>query len=81
MRRPWFANGLNPQEFDLIVVKSPHTEHHMYEAWADCNFNVDVAGATSANLPTLGHTICARPIYPLDAQVPFEPRAVNYQRP
>ena len=80
-RAMYFANGLNPQDFDLIVVKSPHTEHHMYEAWADCNFNVDVPGATSANLPTLGHTICARPIYPLDAQVAFEPRAVIYQRP
>lgn len=79
-RAMYYANGLNPQDFDLIVVKSPHTEHHMYEAWADCNFNVDVAGATSANLPTLGHTLCARPIYPLDAQVPFEPRAVIYQR-
>ena len=80
-RAMYFANGLNPQDFDLIVVKSPHTEHHMYEAWADCNFNVDVPGATSANLPTLGHTICARPIYPLDSQVPFQPRAVIYQRP
>ena len=38
------------RDFDLIVVKSPHTEHHMYDAWVDANFNVDVAGATSANL-------------------------------
>ncbi|MEP6970392.1 MAG: M81 family metallopeptidase [Betaproteobacteria bacterium] len=80
-RAMYFANGLNPQDFDLIVVKSPHTEHHMYEAWSDCNFNVDVPGATSANLPTLGHTICARPMYPLDVQVSFDPRAVIYQRP
>jgi len=79
-RAMYFANGLNPLDFDLIVVKSPHTEHHMYEAWADCNFNIDVPGATSANLPTLGHTICARPIYPLDPDVSFEPRAVVYRR-
>jgi len=79
-RAMYYANGLNPQDFDLIVVKSPHTEHHMYEAWADCNFNIDVPGATSANLPTLGHTICARPIYPLDPDVGFEPRAVVYCR-
>ena len=79
-RAMYFANGLDPRDFDLIVVKSPHTEHHMYEAWADCNFNVDVPGATSANLPTLGHTICARPIYPLDADVRFAPRATVYSR-
>lgn len=52
----------------------------MYEAWADCNFNIDVPGSTSNNLPTLGHTICARPIYPLDADVAFEPRSTVYQR-
>ena len=79
-RAMYFANGLDPQDFDLIVVKSPHTEHHMFEAWADCNFNVDVAGATSANLPTLGHTICARPIYPLDPDVGFDPQVALYER-
>ena len=79
-RAMYFSNGLNPKDFDLIVVKSPHTEHHMFEAWADCNFNVDVAGATSANLKTLGHTICARPIYPLDEGVEFEPKAVMFRR-
>jgi microcystin degradation protein MlrC len=79
-RAMYFACGLNPQDFDLIVVKSPHTEFHMYEAWADCNFNIDVPGATSANLPTLGHTLCARPIYPLDADVAFEPKATIYTR-
>lgn len=78
-RAMYFANGLNPIDFDLIVVKSPHTEHHMFEAWADANFNVDVPGATSANLKSLGHTICARPMYPLDADAGFEPRAVIYR--
>jgi microcystin degradation protein MlrC len=79
-RAMYYANGLNPKDFDLIVVKSPHTEHHMFEAWADCNFNVDVPGATSANLPTLGHTICARPTYPLDPQARFDPQVVLYER-
>ncbi|HQX59592.1 MAG TPA: M81 family metallopeptidase [Burkholderiaceae bacterium] len=79
-RAMYFANGLNPQDFDLIVVKSPHTEYHMFEAWADCNFNIDVPGATSANLPTLGHTICARPIYPLDPDVGFDPQVALYER-
>src|SRR5207247_7107663 len=54
-RAMYYANGLDPRDFDLIVVKSPHTEYHMYDAWVEKNFNIDVPGATSANLPTLGH--------------------------
>ena len=36
--------------------------------------NVDAPGSTSANLPSLGHTRCARPMYPMesDADVPAE---------
>ena len=79
-RAMYFANGLNPKDFDLTVVKSPHTEHHMYDAWVDANFNVDVPGATSANLPTLGHTICARPMYPMEPDTTFEPRVTIYRR-
>lgn len=79
-RAMYYANGLNPQDFDLIVVKSPHTEYHMYDAWVEKNFNIDIPGATSANLPTLGHTICARPIFPLDEGVSFTPRATLYSR-
>ena len=79
-RAMYYANGLDPQDFDLTVVKSPHTEHHMYDAWVDNNFNVDVPGATSANLPTLGHTICARPMYPMNPDTPFEPVAKLYSR-
>ena len=60
-RAMYYANGLDPTDFDLIVVKSPHTEYHMYDAWVEKNFNVDAPGATSANLKSLGHTICARP--------------------
>jgi microcystin degradation protein MlrC len=78
-RAMYYANGLDPQDFDLIVVKSPHTEHHMYDAWVDNNFNIDVAGATSANLKSLGHTLCARPVYPLDPDVRFEPVATVYR--
>ena len=78
-RAMYYANGLDPVDFDLTVVKSPHTEHHMYDAWVDNNFNIDVPGATSANLKSLGHTICARPMYPLDADATFEPVATVYR--
>jgi microcystin degradation protein MlrC len=77
-RAMYYANGLNPQDFDLIVVKSPHTEYQMYDAWVEKNFNIDIPGATSANLPTLGHTICARPMFPLDEGVTFSPQVTQY---
>jgi microcystin degradation protein MlrC len=79
-RAMYYASGCNPPDFDLIVVKSPHTERHMFEAWAEKNFNVDAPGATSADLKSLGHTICARPMYPLDEDVSFAPEAAIHRR-
>jgi microcystin degradation protein MlrC len=79
-RAMYYSNGLDPQDFDLIVVKSPHTEHHMYDGWVEKNFNIDAPGATSANLKSLGHTICARPMYPLDENVEFTPNSTVYRR-
>ena len=79
-RALYWANGLEPGDFDLIVVKCPHTEYQMFDAWAEKNFNIDAPGATSANLRSLGHTICARPIFPLDDEVRFTPNPVLYQR-
>lgn len=79
-RAMYFSNGLDPRDFDLIVVKSPHTEFHMYDAWIAKNFNVDAPGSTSANLPYLGHTICARPMYPMEPDVRFTPSAKLYSR-
>lgn len=79
-RALYYSNGLDPAEFDLIVVKSPHTEYKMYDAWVEKNFNLDIPGATSANLPTLGHTVCARPMFPLDPDVTFEPEPRLYTR-
>jgi microcystin degradation protein MlrC len=77
-RSLYYANGLEPRDFDLIVVKCPHTEYQMYDAWVEKNFNIDAPGATSADLQSLGHTICARPVYPLDEGVTFTPAPVLY---
>lgn len=74
-RSLFFAHGQDPKRFDLIVVKSPHCQPHFFDEWAEKNFNVDAPGSTSANLKTLGHTICQRPIYPLDDDLLFEPIA------
>lgn len=77
-RAMYYSSGCNPVDFDLTVVKSPHTEFHMYDAWVEKNFNIDAPGATSADLPSLDHSICARPIYPLDPDVEFHPKATIY---
>lgn len=79
-RALYYSNGLDPVDFDLIVVKSPHTEFHMYDQWVVKNFNVDAPGATSANLPTLGHRLCARPMFPLDPDTGFAPMVELYAR-
>lgn len=79
-RSLFLAHGQNPQNFDLIVVKSPHCQRQFYEAWAARLVNVDAPGSTSANLRSLGHTQCKRPIFPLDEGVVFEPRVDLFQR-
>lgn len=57
----------------MVVVKPPHYEPHMFADWCDLLLNVDAPGATSANLPSLGHTEAPRPIFPLDDDVAFAP--------
>ncbi len=79
-RSLFYAHGQDPRHFDLVVVKSPHCQPQMFHDWADLYLNVDAPGSTSANLPYLGHTACARPIFPLDAEVPFTPSARIYRR-
>lgn len=79
-RSVFFAGGRNPKDYDLVVVKSPHCERHMFVDWAARNFGVDAPGATSARLESLGHTVCARPMYPLELDTAFEARATLYHR-
>ena len=74
------GGGQEPRRFDAVVVKSPHCEPQMFAEWASALVNVDAPGATSANLPTLGHTRCARPMWPLERDTPFEPTARVYRR-
>lgn len=79
--RSWFyANGQDPKRFDVVIVKSPHCEHHMFADWCGKLINVDAPGSTSANLQSLGHTVCARPIFPLDGDVEFTPVADIFRR-
>jgi microcystin degradation protein MlrC len=75
-----YAHGQDPRHFDAVVVKSPHCQHHMFADWCVRMVNVDAPGSSSANLLSLGHTRCPRPIFPLDAHVPFTPQAKFFQR-
>lgn len=79
-RSLFYAHGQDPKHFGAVIVKSPHCQYHMFDEWAAATINVDVPGATSANLPTLGHTICARPIFPLDEVGAYTPKAKIYRR-
>lgn len=70
----FLSHGCDPACYDAVVVKSPHCEPHMYKASAGLYIDVDAPGSTSANLKSLGHTKCVRPIFPLDNDVTFQPR-------
>jgi microcystin degradation protein MlrC len=79
-RAPFYANGLDPKDFHSIIVKSPFCEPEFFDDWCEINLNVDAPGSTSADLPSLGHTICARPMFPLDDGVEFVPEPQIYTR-
>jgi microcystin degradation protein MlrC len=79
-RSLFLAHGQDPQAFDAVVVKSPHCEPRFFRDWAARMINVDAPGSTSANLRSLGHARCPRPIFPLDDDVPFTPRVELYSR-
>lgn len=80
-RSLFYAHGQDPALFDSVVVKSPHCQHHMFDEGAELVLNIDAPGSTSANLHSLGHTRCRRPIFPLDPGVTFTPKAKVFRRP
>ena len=79
-RSLFLAHGQNPALFDSVVVKSPHCQPQFFAEGAERLINVDAPGATSANLPYLGHRRCMRPMFPLDADVTFTPKAKIFRR-
>ena len=79
-RALFLAHGCDPKHFGAVVVKSPHCEPHMFKSWAGRYVDVDAAGSTSANLRSLGHTKCKRPMFPLDADVKFAPVVKVFRR-
>lgn len=79
-RALFLAHGCDPRHFGAVVVKSPHCEPHMFKTWAARYVDVDAPGSTSANLSSLGHTKCVRPVFPLDPEVKFTPEVKLFQR-
>ena len=79
-RALFYANGIDPRDFHTIVVKSPHCEPRFFDEWVEENINVDAPGAASANLRTLGHRVCARPMFPLDEDAGFVPVVERFAR-
>jgi microcystin degradation protein MlrC len=79
-RSLFLAHGQDPASFQAVIVKSPHCQPHMFEHGAELLLNVDAPGSTSANLKSLGHTRCSRPIFPLDENVTFMPKAKIFRR-
>lgn len=81
-RSLFLAHGQNPSQFDAVIVKSPHCQPRFFNEGAELVLNVDAPGATSANLKTLGHRRCRRPISPLDSGVEWtpEPRLFDHAR-
>ncbi|MBT3346048.1 MAG: M81 family metallopeptidase [Gemmatimonadetes bacterium] len=80
-RSLFLAHGRDPRNFSLVVVKSPHCQDRFFIDWAAANFNVDAPGSTSANLKSLGHTICKRPVFPLDEEAVYTPAAQIFTSP
>ena len=79
-RSLFLAHGQDPATFETVVVKSPHCQPHLFEHGAQLLVNVDAPGSTSANLKSLDHKHCRRPIFPLDEDVTFTPKATIFRR-
>ncbi len=79
-RTLFLANGQHPANFEMTVVKSPLCQPQFFEEGAELRIDVDAPGATSANVRGLGHTRAARPLYPLDLEMSYTPKARLFRR-
>jgi microcystin degradation protein MlrC len=79
-RSLFYATGQDPKRFDVVIQKSPHCRHEFFADWAEELIGVDAPGSTSANLPYLGHTVCRRPMYPMEPDTEFTPQPKLFRR-
>ena len=74
-RTLFLANGQFPENFDMTVVKSPLCQPRFFDEGAERRLDIDAPGSTSANVRSLGHVNAARPLYPLDLEMSYQPVA------
>ena len=79
-RSLFYATGQDPRRFDCVIQKSPHCQDRFFRVWVEELIGVDAPGSTSANLPYLGHTVCPRPMYPMEKDATFTPNAQLFSR-
>lgn len=79
-RSLFYATGQDPRRFDCVIQKSPHCQDRFFRVWVKELIGVDAPGSTSANLPYLGHTVCPRPMYPMEKDATFTPNAQLFSR-
>lgn len=79
-RTPFLVNGQDPAYFDMTVVKSPLCQPRFFNDGAEHVLNIDAPGSTSANVKGLGHTVAARPLYPLDDNFAYKPEPRIFRR-
>ena len=76
-QRVFTSHGLDPADYDIVVVKSPNGFRPHFNDIAARICPVDVAGSTSANLQSLPFTNVQRPVFPLDEDVEFNIQGCN----
>jgi microcystin degradation protein MlrC len=64
------SHGIEPLHCKIVCVKSPNGFRAAYEPIAKAVFMVDTPGISTAKLDTLPWKRLARPIYPLDLDMP-----------
>jgi microcystin degradation protein MlrC len=67
------SHGIEPATMRIVVVKSPNGFRAAYQEIARKTILVDTPGVSTPKLRTLPYRHVPRPIYPLDARVPFNP--------
>jgi len=73
-QRIFTSHGLNPADYDIVVIKSPNGFRTYFQDITARICPVDVPGSTSANLKSLPFSHVQRPIFPLDEDVEFHPQ-------
>jgi microcystin degradation protein MlrC len=79
-RSLFYALGQDAHRFDCVIQKSPHCQDRFFRDWVKELIGVDAPGSTSANLPYLGHTVCPRPMYPMEKDATFTPNVQVFSR-